>query len=93
MPYSRTYSALIVSAGSLPGLRAGAKPAPSSRASAPPRMKPRASAAEDDVDVQRPRVARRARRTAWSSAAASSSSGVMSLKTIPGFGKSGMSRM
>jgi phosphotransferase system HPr-like phosphotransfer protein len=27
------------------------------------------------------------------SASASSSSGVMSLKTIPGFGKSGMSRM
>ena len=45
MPYSRMYSAITTSCGSLPGLRAGTKPAPSSRAIAAPRMKPRASAA------------------------------------------------
>ena len=39
------YSADTVSDGSLPGLRAGTKPASSSSASAAPRMKPRASAA------------------------------------------------
>ena len=44
-PYSSRYSALTVSYGSLPGLRASTKPAPSSSASAGPSRKPRASAA------------------------------------------------
>src|SRR6202042_2761363 len=92
MPYSSVYSALIVSAGSLPGLRAGTNPAPSSRARAAPRMKPRASAATTKSTWA---AATRSARplTAASSAPASSSSGVMSRNRIPGRGKSGMSRM
>src|SRR5689334_24485253 len=42
---------LIVWPGSLPGLRAGTKPAPSWRARAAPRMKPRASAATTKLTV------------------------------------------
>ena len=44
MPYSSAYVARTVWYGSLPGLRAAAKPTPSSIASAGPKMKPRASA-------------------------------------------------
>src|SRR4029450_11903041 len=44
LPYSSAYSALIVSSGSLPGLRAGTKPQPSLYAIAEPTKKPRASA-------------------------------------------------
>ena len=86
------YSAETVSPGSLPGLRAGTNPAPISRASAAPRMNPRASAATTK-SIERGDAHSANATTAASSAAGSSSSGVMSLKTIPGFGKSGMSRM
>src|SRR5690348_10677234 len=91
IPYSSTYSALTVSLGSLPGLRAGTNPTPSSRASAAPRMNPRASAATTR-STDRGRASAASSDTAWPSAVASSSRGVMSLKTIPGLGKSGMSR-
>ena len=55
-------------------------------------MNPRASAATTKSTASG-RAHSASRVTAASSAPASSSSGVMSLKTIPGFGKSGMSRM
>jgi len=58
------------------------KPACSSLASAPPRMKPRASAATTK-STSSSRANRVSRDTAASSARGSSSSGVMSLKTIP----------
>src|SRR3954447_15935373 len=90
VPYSSMYSARTVSLGSLPGLRASTNPAPSSRASAGPSRNPRASAPMttstfDGARAQRPV-------TAASSPAGSASTGVMSLKPIPGCGKSGISR-
>src|SRR5690606_32214597 len=78
--------------GSLPGLRTGTKPQPSSRASAAPRMKPRASmpaTASGGAARQAPADAS----MAPANAAASASTGVMSLNTIPGRGKSGTSRI
>jgi hypothetical protein len=68
------------------------KPAPTCCATAPPRMKPRASAAAT-TSTCRSRAKLAISPIACARASASSSSGVMSLKTIPGFGKSGMSRM
>src|ERR1700722_17177948 len=81
-----------VAEGSLPALRTGTKPAPRRAAIGAPRMKPRASIA-----------------TTWSTRASTNGSamasivrrnagplprsGVMSLNTIPGVGKSGMSRI
>jgi hypothetical protein len=68
------------------------KPAPMLRATAPPRMKPRASAAATTSTCFAA-----ANSASWSiaydSAGGCRSSGVMSRKTIPGFGKSGMLRM
>jgi hypothetical protein len=55
-------------------------------------MNPRASAAATTC-TSRSRAYSAIRATAKVKATGSSSSGVMSLKTIPGFGKSGMSRM
>ena len=55
-------------------------------------MNPRASAATTKSTASG-RAHAASPTTAQSSAPASSSSGVMSLKTIPGLGKSGMSRM
>jgi hypothetical protein len=92
MPYSSVYSTVDVSQGSLPGLRTGMKPAPICRATAPPRMKPRASAAAT-TSTSSERAYSEIRSIALDSAPGSRSSGVMSLKTIPGLGKSGMSRM
>ena len=64
------------------------------RPPARPRMKPRASMPEHPVDRAASRHGgRRGRRRRSGTRPASASSGVMSLKTIPGFGKSGMSRM
>src|SRR4051794_19885542 len=91
VPYSSRYSARTVSCGSLPGLRARTKPAPSSRASAAPSRKPRASA-PTTTSTSSARATSASAVTAASSASADASTGVMSLKTMPGFGKSGMSR-
>ncbi len=92
-PYSRMYSADTVSCGSLPGLRAGTKPTPSSRAIAAPRMNPRASAATTKSTFRGRAHSASSRHRLRRARPRSSSSGVMSLNRIPGFGKSGMSRM
>ena len=92
MPYSSAYSWRIVVCGSDPGLRASAKPAPRLCASAGPNRKPRASA---------PMTMSGFRSLVSAVSAASdaprpcglASSGVMSRKTMPGFGKSGIERM
>jgi hypothetical protein len=55
-------------------------------------MNPRASAAAT-TSTRRSAANLEISSIACASAPASSSSGVMSLKTMPGFGKSGMSRM
>src|SRR3954452_14792902 len=91
VPYSSTYSARTVSCGSLPGLRASTKPAPSSRATAGPSRKPRASAPMTTSTAGGDSCASPV--TAASSPAGSASTGVMSLKPIPGLGKSGISRI
>ena len=85
-------TALTVSCGSLPGLRASTNPAPSSRASAGPSRNPRASAPMT-TSGSCGRASSASCTTAASSARASAISGVMSLNPIPGFGKSGISRM
>src|SRR4051812_6682981 len=90
VPYSSRYSARTVSLGSLPGLRASTNPAPSSRASAGPSRNPRASAPMTTSTSGGARAQRPV--TAASSPAGSASTGVMSLKPIPGCGKSGISR-
>src|SRR4051812_805908 len=91
VPYSRRYSARTVSCGSLPGLRASTNPAPSSRASAGPSRKPRASA-PITTSTRRSRARSASPVTAASSPSGEARTGVMSLNTMPGFGKSGMSR-
>src|SRR3954470_3258047 len=91
VPYSSRYSARTVSAGSLPGLRARTNPAPSSRASAGPSRKPRASAPMTTSMSGGATPARPV--TAASSPCGSARIGVMSLKPMPGLGKSGISRM
>src|SRR3954447_901916 len=89
--YSSTYSARTVSCGSLPGLRASTNPAPSSRATAGPSRKPRASAPMT-TSTRRSRARSASPVTAASSPSGEARTGVMSLNTMPGFGKSGMSR-
>ncbi len=84
--------ARIVSYGSLPGLRAAAKPMPISYASADPKMNPRASA-PSTMSGFSGRAKSASSPTACRNAAGSATSGMMSLKTIPGFGNPGMSRM
>src|SRR6266851_4934071 len=78
--------------GSLPGLRMGTNPAPSPRATAPPGMNPRASIA---VTTSGGRSAQwlHTFSTMPLNMTLSASKGVMSLKTIPGCGKSGTSRI
>ena len=93
VPYSSSYSSRSISHGSLPGLahrhepgaRAGTRPAPRTRS-------PRASMPTHLVDRLVPRTAPRARRPRRRTRRRAASSGVMSLKTMPGFGWSGMSR-
>src|SRR5712664_3880461 len=82
----------MVFQGSLPGLRIGTNPAPSPRATAPPGMNPRASIA---VTTSGGRSAQwlHTFSTMPLNMTLSASKGVMSLKTIPGCGKSGTSRI
>ena len=79
-------------AGSLPGLRTGTKPTPSARANGAPKMKPRASIASTTSTGTSRQGAANASNAA-SKAAAFAKTGVMSLKTMPGRGKSATSRM
>src|SRR5690606_28542812 len=94
VPYSRAYSIRVVFAGSLPGLRIGTKPAPSRAARADAKTKPLASGAAQMSGSspsrwhQRRSSSRRLRK-----ASGSRRRGGRSVKTIPGLGKSGMSRM
>src|SRR3954454_2812298 len=91
VPYSSSYSAVTVSRGSLPGLRARTKPASSSLATAGPSRKPRASAPmTSSAPTARPYSASAS--TAARKASGEAISGVMSRKRMPGRGKSGMSR-
>src|SRR5207249_3428849 len=89
-PYSRSYSTATTSAGSLPSLRTGTKPAPSLYAMGAPKMKPRDSMPTTTFRLpifsMRPSIDPR-------KLSASLSIVVMSLKRIPGLGKSGTSRM
>src|SRR3989442_4623856 len=91
-PYSRSYSTLTTSAGSLPSLRTGTKPTPSLYAMGAGKMKPRdtmpppPSIRRSPMRCRRPSMAAR-------NAAPSLRSVVMSLKRIPGLGKSRTSRM
>src|SRR3954449_8207359 len=91
VPYSRTYSARTVAAGSLPGLRASTNPAPSSRARAGPSRNPRASAPMTTSMSGGATSASPV--TAASRPFGSARTGVMSLNPMPGLGKSGISRM
>ena len=92
LPYSSAYSALIVSSGSFPGRRAGTKPHPSLYAIAEPMKKPRASAPTTMSGLRS--AAQSPRRSMVSrSASAFARSGMMSLKTTPGSGQSGTSRI
>ena len=81
----------MVAYGSLPGLRIGTKPAPMRQRQRAPKMNPRASAAAI-VWIPRPAKACSSRSIAAPKAAGAESIGVISLKTIPGLGKSWMSR-
>src|SRR5688572_9350304 len=82
----------MVRAGSFPTLRTGTNPTPSLSASAPPRMNPRLSMAIT-ASARWPRHSSVNRSRDRRKAMGSFSSVVMSLKTMPGFGKSGTSRM
>ena len=77
--------------GSFPGLRAGTKPSPIFCAIAEPKMKPRDSRPSTWVGCMAA-TGSTIRSTAVAKAAESLSRGLMSLKLIPGFGKSGTSR-
>src|SRR5690242_12212215 len=91
-PYSRSYSTLTTSAGSLPSLRTGTKPTPRAYAIGAPKMKPRDSM-PTTTSTGLPWIFARRPSTALLNESPSLSSVVMSLNRIPGFGKSGMSRM
>src|SRR5579859_3909096 len=91
-PYSRSYSTLTTSAGSLPSLRTGTKPTPRAYAIGAPKMKPRDSM-PTTTSTGLPWILARSPSTALLKESPSLSSVVMSLSRIPGFGKSGMSRM
>src|SRR5437773_3722734 len=92
VPYSSVYSTRCVAAGSLPGFRIGTSPAPRASASGAPNRKPR-----DSIDTTREIRASRyglaISSTACPNSLASSSTGVTSLNTIPGLGKSFTSRI
>src|SRR5438094_455952 len=90
-PYSSRYLAVTVSGGSFPGRRAGTNPQPTWQAMAPPSRKPRASAPRTRSGC-RSAVHAASSSTDCRSAIGSSRSGVMSLKPMPGSGKSGTSR-
>ena len=92
-PYSSSYSTETTSRGSLPGLRARMKPAPAAAATRRAEHEAARLGRHHVVDLARARRSRPAASTASRSASASRNSGVMSLKTIPGLGKSGMSWM
>ena len=92
IPYSSSYETDVVSYGSFSGFRTGMNPAPHRAAIAAPRMNPRASGATTK-STSSGRACCESASTACSSAAGSANSGVASLNTIPGWGKSGMSRI
>ena len=81
-----------LSRGSLPGLRARMKPAPPRGHRAAEHEAARLGR-HDVVDLPARAPSSASRSTVCASASGSRNSGVMSLKTIPGFGKSGMSWM
>src|ERR671937_535015 len=91
-PYSSSYSTETTSAGSLPSFRTGTNPTPSLYAIGAAKMNPRdsmpttASIFRGPMRSMRPSIAAR-------KAAPSFSRVVMSLKRMPGFGKSGTSRI
>jgi hypothetical protein len=68
------------------------KPASAAAATAPPSTNPRASA-DTTKSTERERAYSASASTVKLRAGGCASSGVMSLKTIPGLGKSGMSRI
>ena len=76
--------------GSLPALRTGTKPAPRRTATGAAMMKPRASTPMT-LSMARSAKASASAVTHQDRAGPLASSGVMSLKTTPGCGKSGMS--
>src|SRR5437870_3749662 len=91
-PYSRSYSTLTTSEGSLPSLRTGTKPTPSLYAIGAAKMNPRDSIPTTASIFFSPILARRPSMAALN-ASPSFRRVVMSLKRIPGFGKSGTSRI
>src|SRR5439155_8392978 len=91
-PYSRSYSTETTSAGSLPSFRTGTKPAPSLYAMGAPKMKPRDSMPTTTSTFRLPIFSMRPSIDPRK-LSASLSIVVMSLKRIPGLGKSGTSRM
>ena len=92
VPYSRTYSLRRRVHGSFPGLRIGMNPVLSARATQLPKMNPRDSIPATLVMLLVRNGSTRASMV-FCRARADFRSGVMSLKMIPGFGKSGTSRM
>src|SRR5881296_1506369 len=91
-PYSRSYSTLTTSAGSFPSLRTGTKPTPSLYAIGAAKMNPRDSIPTTASIFLLPIFARSPSMAALNPSP-SLSRVVMSLKRIPGFGKSGTSRI
>jgi len=91
-PYSSWYSTWWTGRGSFPALRIGTNPADRAWAMAVPKMKPRDSAPKTSSTLW-PRNGFTISSTASASAAGSAKSGVKSLNTTPGLGKSGTSRM
>src|SRR5690606_5889895 len=90
-PYSRAYSMRRVRYGSLPGLRTGANPVPRWSATGAAKMNPRASIPTTRSTSCDEKSSASCRTTAENSSA-SERTGVRSLNTIPGWGKSGISR-
>src|SRR5688572_19754278 len=90
VPYSSSYSSETVSHGSLPSLRIGTKPALKWYATGAARMNPRASIPTTLSTVPRPKWTT-IRSMIVDIASACARIGVMSLKTMPGSGKSGTS--
>src|SRR3989475_7161174 len=91
-PYSRSYSTDTTSAGSFPSLRTGTKPTPSLYAIGAPKMKPRDSI-PTTASIFRGPIRSRSPSIDALKESPSLRSVVMSLKRIPGLGKSGTSRI
>lgn len=91
-PYSREYASWYVFQGSLPFFLTGVNPAPSASATGAPKINPRASMATT-LSIFLSRAVSVSKSMERWSRAWSPSMGVMSLKTIPGSGKSWTSRM